>query len=233
METSTIYIISNLDGLFNFYHNAIQRSRMSDRSSSCSATQRWRLFSAIPRAPPLSMVNYKGHLFAFRVPFIQAVTSLQAQINEDQHPLAIRCRRLTFSSTKVAYSPRSSQPPPSPSFRISPSVKFRFRVVVRRSSYTRRPFNDRSPNLLANRFFEESFTGLDGGAFGTDNAAGFIVIRKSMVTPVSAAFLTNRSSAFDHVIPRPDRAFHQSASLLLNCSFSSSSFLLDATFKQF
>lgn len=28
METSTIYIISNLDGLFNFYHNAIQRSRM-------------------------------------------------------------------------------------------------------------------------------------------------------------------------------------------------------------
>lgn len=115
METSTIYIIGNLDGLFNFYHNAIQRSRMSDRSSSCSATQRWRLFSAIPRAPPLSMVNYKGHLFAFRVPFIQAVTSLQAQINEDQHPLAIRCRRLTFSSTKVAYSPRSSQPPPSPS----------------------------------------------------------------------------------------------------------------------
>lgn len=195
IKMSTTYIINNLDRLFNFYHNAIQRSRMFDRSSSChSATQRWRLFSAIPRAPPLSMVNYKGHLFAFRVPFIQAVTSLQAQINEDQHPLAIRCRRLTFSSTKVVYFPRSI--PPSPSSRISPSVKFRFRVVVRRSSYTRRPFNDRSPNLLANRFFEESFTGLDGGAFGTDNTAGFIVIRKSMVTPVSAAFLTNRSSAF-------------------------------------
>lgn len=125
------------------------------RSSSCNATQRWRLFSAIPRASPLSMVNYKGHLFAFRVPFIQAVTSLQAQINEDQHPLAIRCRRLTFSSTKVAYSPRSSHPSPAS---LHPS-NFVLESPCDAPPIRGRPFNDRSPNLLANRFFEESFTG--------------------------------------------------------------------------
>lgn len=169
------------------------------------------------------MVNYKGHLFAFRVPFIQAVTSLQAQINEDQHPLAIRCRRLTFSSTKVACSPRSSHHPLLP-FSVSPSVKFRFRAVVRRSSYTRRPFNDRSPNLLANRFFEESFrmevvlariTRLDLLSFVNQWLRQF--------PP------TNRSSAFHHVI-HPSTwflRFHRSVSLLLNCS------LLFATFNQF
>lgn len=125
------------------------------RLSSCNATQRWRLFSAIPRASPLSMVNYKGHLFAFRVPFIQAMTSLQAQINEDQHPLAIRCRRLTFSSTKVAYSPRSSHPSPAS---LHPS-NFVLESPCDAPPIRGRPFNDRSPNLLANRFFEESFTG--------------------------------------------------------------------------
>lgn len=69
-------------------------------------------------------------------------------------------------------------------------------AVVRRSSYTRRPFNDRSPNLLANRFFEESFrmevvlariTRLDLLSFVNQWLRQF--------PP------TNRSSAFHHVIP--------------------------------
>ena len=93
------------------------------------------------------MVNYKGHLFAFRVPFIQAMTSLQAQINEDQHPLAIRCRRLTFSSTKVAYSPRSSHPSPAS---LHPS-NFVLESPCDAPPIRGRPFNDRSPNLLARR----------------------------------------------------------------------------------
>lgn len=47
--------------------------------------------------------------------------------------------------------------------------------------------------IFANRLSEESFAQLEV-LFGTDNAAGFIVIRKSMVTPVSCGF-TKRSRA--------------------------------------
>lgn len=94
------------------------------------------------------MVNYKGHLFAFRVPFIPAVTSLRAQINQDEHPLAVAIA-LTFYSSVACSSLLS----------LSLSVQYQARHTVLSSSNfvlagSRRPsalyeaeFNDRSSNL--------------------------------------------------------------------------------------
>lgn len=72
--------------------------------------------------------------------------------------------------------------------------------------------------IFANRLSEESFAQLEV-LFGTDNAAGFIVIRKSMVTPVSCGF-TKRSRA----PPRVHR--HRFSRASINCVTSNDLSLL-------